>query len=55
MAIPETDYNPELTVTVAPPLASVIRELPPAEPCPSRRIAVAISPPISFPVRIHSI
>jgi hypothetical protein len=55
MAIPETDYNPELAVTVAPPLASVIRELAPAEPCPSRRIAVAISPPISFPVYIRSI
>lgn len=55
MDTPQADRVPQLAVAVVQPHTGIGREPDQAGGCPIHRIAVNISPPISFPIHIRSI
>ena len=52
---PQTVRSLALSTSTISPLTNISREPRQAKHCPSRRIAVSMSPPTSFPVHIRNI
>jgi hypothetical protein len=52
---PQTVRSLALFTSTISPLANIGRKLRQAKNCPSRRIAVSMSPPTNFPIHIRNI